>query len=71
MISLNIYYIIMKNHSKKVTIMKVLILLAKGFEMMEFSVFIDVMGWARNDYGKDIETITLDPLELMSLMNRL
>jgi 4-methyl-5(b-hydroxyethyl)-thiazole monophosphate biosynthesis len=34
--------------------MKVLVLLAKGFETMEFSVFIDVLGWARNDYGSDI-----------------
>ncbi len=31
--------------------MKILLLCAKGFEMMEFSVFIDVMGWAGNDYG--------------------
>lgn len=38
--------------------MKILVLLAKGFEMMEFSVFIDVMGWARNDYGQDITTVT-------------
>lgn len=30
---------------------KVLLFLAKGFETMEFSVFIDVFGWARNDYG--------------------
>lgn len=30
--------------------MKVLLFCAKGFETIEFSVFIDVMGWARNDY---------------------
>lgn len=30
--------------------MKVLLLLAKGFETMEFSAFVDVFGWARNDY---------------------
>lgn len=30
---------------------KVLVFLAKAFEMMEFSVFIDVLGWARVDYG--------------------
>ena len=30
---------------------KVLLFLAKGFETMEFSVFVDVMGWARYDYG--------------------
>ncbi len=38
--------------------MKVLLLLAKGFETMEFSVFIDVMGWARNNYGVDIHVET-------------
>ena len=38
--------------------MKVLLLLAKGFETMEFSVFIDVLGWARNDYGIDIHVET-------------
>lgn len=30
--------------------MKILVFCAKGFETMEFSVFIDVMGWARNDF---------------------
>lgn len=29
---------------------KTLLFLAKGFETMEASVFIDVLGWARNDY---------------------
>ncbi|HHV09584.1 MAG TPA: DJ-1/PfpI family protein [Clostridiales bacterium] len=38
--------------------MKVLVFLAKGFETMEFSVFIDIMGWARNDYGIDISVVT-------------
>lgn len=38
--------------------MKVLVLLAKGFETMEFSVFIDVFGWARNDFAVPIETVT-------------
>ncbi|HBF8442359.1 TPA: DJ-1/PfpI family protein [Clostridioides difficile] len=38
--------------------MKVLVFLAKGFETMEFSVFVDVMGWARNDYGHDIDIVT-------------
>jgi protein deglycase len=33
---------------------KVLVFLAKGFETMEFSAFIDVLGWARNDYGHNI-----------------
>jgi 4-methyl-5(b-hydroxyethyl)-thiazole monophosphate biosynthesis len=38
--------------------MKVLLFLAKGFETMEFSVFVDVLGWARNDYNCDISVIT-------------
>jgi len=38
--------------------MKTLLFLAKGFETMEFSVFVDVMGWARNDYGYDVEIVT-------------
>ena len=38
--------------------MKVLILLAKGFEMMEFSVFVDVLGWARTGFHQDITTVT-------------
>lgn len=38
--------------------MKVLVLCAKGFETMEFSVFIDVLGWARNDYNYDIQVDT-------------
>ena len=38
--------------------MKVLVFLAKGFETMDFSVFVDVMGWARNDYGHDIDVVT-------------
>ena len=33
---------------------KVLVFLAKGFETMEFSVFIDVLGWARNDYAHNL-----------------
>lgn len=38
--------------------MKVLVFCNKGFETMEFSVFIDVLGWARNDYGYDIQVET-------------
>ena len=30
---------------------KVLVFLAKAFETMEFCVFIDILGWARVDYG--------------------
>ncbi len=38
--------------------MKILLFLAKGFETMEASVFIDVMGWAGNDYHYDVEVVT-------------
>lgn len=38
--------------------MKVLLLLAKGFEVMEFSAFVDVLGWANNDFGHDITVET-------------
>lgn len=38
--------------------MKTLLFLAKGFEVMEFSVFVDVLGWARNDYGIDVPVET-------------
>lgn len=38
--------------------MKILLFLAKGFETMEASAFIDVMGWARNDYNYDVDVIT-------------
>ena len=38
--------------------MKVLLFCLKGFETMEFSPFVDVMGWARNDYGYDVEVVT-------------
>ena len=34
--------------------MKVLVFLAKAFETMEFCVFIDVLGWARVDYGHNL-----------------
>ena len=38
--------------------MKVLVFCASGFETMEFSVFIDVMGWAKVDFGYPVETVT-------------
>ncbi|MCI8776249.1 MAG: DJ-1/PfpI family protein [Oscillospiraceae bacterium] len=38
--------------------MKILLFCAKGFETMEFSVFIDIFGWARNDYGYDVQIET-------------
>ncbi len=34
--------------------MKTLIFIPKGFETMEFSVFVDVLGWAKCDYGIDV-----------------
>lgn len=40
----------MINNKKK----KVLVFLAKAFEMIEFSAFIDVLGWARVDYGQQL-----------------
>lgn len=50
----------MRTHSGKLVIMnsmqntKVLVFLLKAFETMEFSVFIDILGWARNDYGHNL-----------------
>lgn len=38
--------------------MKVLIFCCKGFETMEFAPFVDVFGWARNDFHCDIEVTT-------------
>lgn len=38
--------------------MKVLALCCKGFEMMELAPFIDVMGWARDDFRHDIKVVT-------------
>ncbi|MEL7654472.1 MAG: DJ-1/PfpI family protein, partial [Bacillota bacterium] len=38
--------------------MKTLLFLVKGFETMEFSSFVDVMGWARNDFGLDVPVVT-------------
>ena len=38
--------------------MKILLFCCKGFETMEFAPFIDVMGWAQNDYGIDVKVVT-------------
>ena len=38
--------------------MKVLLYCSQGFETMEASPFIDVMGWARNDFGYDVDVVT-------------
>lgn len=36
--------------------MKILLLCLNGFETMEFSPFVDVMGWAHDDFHCDIKT---------------
>ncbi|MDE7280005.1 MAG: DJ-1/PfpI family protein [Oscillospiraceae bacterium] len=38
--------------------MKILLFCAKGFETMEFSAFVDVFGWAGNDFGCDVRVET-------------
>ncbi|MDU4961654.1 MAG: DJ-1/PfpI family protein [Sporomusaceae bacterium] len=38
--------------------MKTLLFALRGFETLEFSVFVDVLGWARNDYGYDVPVVT-------------
>lgn len=38
--------------------MKVLLFLAKGFETIEASAFIDIVGWARNDYHNEVDVVT-------------
>lgn len=38
--------------------MRILLLCLNAFEMMEVSPFIDVFGWARDDFNCDIEVIT-------------
>ncbi|WP_099469251.1 DJ-1/PfpI family protein [Konateibacter massiliensis] len=38
--------------------MNVLLLCLSGFETMEFSVFVDVMGWARDEMNCDINVTT-------------
>jgi len=50
--------------------MKTLLFLAKGFETMEFSVFVDILGWARNDYEYDVQVETCGfNKEVMSTFN--
>jgi 4-methyl-5(b-hydroxyethyl)-thiazole monophosphate biosynthesis len=50
--------------------MKTLLFALKGFETMEFSVFVDVLGWARNDYGYDVPVVTCGfQKEVMSTFN--
>ncbi len=38
--------------------MKILLLCLHAFETMEMSPFIDIFGWARDDFGCDIEVVT-------------
>ena len=38
--------------------MKILLFCNKGFETMEFAPFVDIFGWAKNDYHYDLELIT-------------
>ncbi|WP_294376216.1 DJ-1/PfpI family protein [uncultured Clostridium sp.] len=38
--------------------MKILLFCNKGFETMEFAPFVDVFGWARNDFKYDIDIVT-------------
>lgn len=38
--------------------MKVLLLCLKAFETMEFSVFVDIMGWARDEEKVNVEVVT-------------
>lgn len=38
--------------------MKILVFCNKGFETMEFAPFIDVFGWAQNEFQYDVEVVT-------------
>lgn len=38
--------------------MKILLFCNKGFETMEFAPFVDIFGWARNDYHYNVEVTT-------------
>lgn len=38
--------------------MKILLFCCKGFETMEFAPFVDVFGWARNDFHYNIDVVT-------------
>jgi 4-methyl-5(b-hydroxyethyl)-thiazole monophosphate biosynthesis len=39
-------------------IMRTLLFALKGFETMEFSAFVDVLGWARNGFEYDVPVVT-------------
>lgn len=34
--------------------MKILLFCCKGFETMEFAPFVDICGWARDEFGYDV-----------------
>ncbi len=38
--------------------MRLLVFLTKGFETIEFSAFIDVMGWAKTDFNCKVDVVT-------------
>lgn len=38
--------------------MRLLVFLAKGFETIEFSAFVDVMGWAKTDFDCKVDVVT-------------
>ena len=38
--------------------MKILLFCCKGFETMEFAPFVDVCGWARDEFGYDVKVVT-------------
>lgn len=38
--------------------MKILLFCCKGFETMEFAPFVDVFGWARNDFQYNTDVVT-------------
>ena len=47
----------------------ILLFCLKGFETMEFSPFVDVTGWARNDFHHDIKvTAPMVAFELLKLL---
>lgn len=38
--------------------MKILLFCCKGFETLEFAPFVDVMGWAKETFGMNVEVVT-------------
>lgn len=48
----------MKYEEPQASARKILLLCLNAFETMEFSAFVDVMGWARDDYQCNIDVVT-------------